>query len=333
MSVCPNPPRATAAPGFAQLVRPSEKVQDKADDSLEDVWESTKIEVQCQEKKQKENWLKHMSSFTEEPGDECTPAGGGHIGHYGKFTFGEDDESSGNVCSVGESSDEEEVELAKKRKREEENSSDDSSDIEIISRPKKRKIEAEKSTEEVLLPELDLSEEESESKNVKKTEDEKEATSEANKMHTKATASPQASQGSDSLWLEDEDGEEKEWDIPEEFRVKPAEMYENLVELSDNELEHCIGKKDVTKSERREEEKLVIRLRWKKGRRYMEKKIMVTSGTKFKQIKHLVFENFGVKLKMMFDGEVIEDSDTAESLGLEITLDGDSADLIDCVLI
>jgi len=342
MSVCPNPPQHTAAAGSAQLITPSEKVQDNGDDSLDDVWKSTQIEFQSQEKKQKENWLKHMSSFTEEPDDNDTPAGGGgHIGHYGKFSFGEDDESSGNVCSVGESSDEEGIEHTKKRQREEEDSSDDSSDIEIVTRPKRRKKEpeksAEKSIEDDLLLVLNLSGEESETQTVKKTVDEKVTASEPNKKDTEAKTSTQASQGSDSLLLDEEDtfrqdGEEKDWDLPEEFRVKPAEMYENVVELSDDEPEHGAGKKALNKSERAQE-KLVIRLRWKKGKRNVEKKIMIMSGTKFKQIKRLVLENFKVKLKMMFDGEVIKDSDTAESLGLEITLDGESADMIDCMLI
>jgi len=342
MSVCPNPPHHTAEAGSVQLITPTEKVQDNGEDSLDDVWKSTQMEFQSQEKKHKENWLKHMSSFTEEPDDNCTEAGGGgHIGHYGKFSFGEDDESSENVCSVGESSDDDEVELGKKRQREEEDSSDDSSDIEIITRPKRRKKEPEKSTEksieDVLLLELNLSGDESDSQMVKKTVDEKMTANEPNKKDTTSKTSTQASQGSDSLQLDEEDtfrqeGEEKVWDLPEEFRVKPAEMYENVVELSDDEPKNGKGKEALNKSER-EEEKLVIRLRWKKGKRDVEKKIMVMSGTKFKQIKQLVLENFKVKLKMMFDGEVIEDSDTAESLGLEITLDGESADMIDCMLV
>lgn len=332
MSVCPHLPQQSAASVSTQTLSHPKK---EGEESLEDAWESTRNEFQCQEKKQKENWLKTMSSLTKQPDEQITPAGGQHIGHYGKFTFGEDEESSGNACSERESSEEEEVDLVKKRNHEELESSDESSDIDVISRTKKkRKLGADITTEELLLPDSDSCGDESEAQTENKAEGEKQVASEKKDMDTEANGPSQASQGSDSLWLDDEDkdGEEKDWDIPEDLRVKPAEIYENVVELSDDELEHHQGKNDASKP-KREEEKLLIRLRWKKGRTVKEQKIMVMSQTKFEQINHLVFQNFRVKLKMMFDGEVIKASDTAESLGLEITLDGENADLIDCVLI
>lgn len=287
------------------------------------IWESTQKEFQCLEKKQKASWLKNMSSLKDEP-EVTSNSVAGNIGHYGKFSFGEEVESSGGGCSEDESSGEEEPKLFNKRKHLEGHSSDDSSDGEIFPMTKKRKIVEDGTIDELLLPDSDSSVEENDD-NKSKHQDVPSGQIQEKKVTAKETSQ------TDSLCLEDEDSDERDWDIPEELRVKPAEEYQSD-SASDDELEHNRATKPDNNSVT-EKEKLLIRLRWKKGKRTMEKQIIVMAETKFKQIKQMVVKNFKLQLKMMFDGELVKDTDTAKSLGLEITLDNENADMIDCVLL
>lgn len=294
----------------------------ESEESLE-IWESTQQEFQCLKQKQKANWLKNMSSLKEEP-EVTSNSLAGNIGHYGKFSFGEEVESSGGGCSEDESSKEEEPKLFNKRKHLEGHSSDESSDEEIFAMTKKRKIVEEGTIDELLLPESDSSVEE-------KDDNKSEHQEVPSRMIQKKDLTAKETSQTDSLCLEDEDSDEKDWDIPEELRVKPAVEYQSD-SASDDEMKNNRATKPDNNSVT-EKEKLLIRIRWKKGKRTKEEQIMVMAETKFKQIKQMVVKNFKVKLKMMFDGELIKDSDTAKSLGLEITLDNENADLIDCVVL
>jgi len=297
--------------------------KDMGEESLK-IWESTQQEFQSLEKKQKENWSRSMSYLLEKPEATSNPAGG-HIGHYGDFSFGEDGESYGGGCSEGESNEEvEEPELVGKRKYLEGDTSDESSDGRILTNTKKRKLGDEVTTDELLLPDSDSSTEEG----IENEHEQQKA--ESRRINGKNMRIREASQ-SDSLSLDDEDGEEEDWNIPEELKVKPAEEYHSDV-VSDDELVHRSRKASADTSTI-EKEKLMVILRWINGKKSVKKKIIVLSKTKFKNIKHMAARNFKVQLKMVFDGEVIKDSDTAESLGLEITLDDENADLIDCLVL
>jgi len=286
------------------------------------ILKSTKQECQSLEEKQKANWLKNMSSLTQGP-EVTSNTVIGRIGHYGKFSFGEDIESSGGGCSEDESSGEEEHKMLKKRKHPEGHSSDESSDGEIVTVvKKKRKLAVEETLDELLLSDSDPV------SSVEENDNKKEHQEVPSRLIKQKDLIAKETSQTDSLCLEDEESDENDWDIPEELRVKPAEEYQSYI-VSDDELEHHRASEPAVM----EKEKLLIRLRWKRGRSTVEKQIMVMSETKFKQIKQMIVKNFKVRLKMMFDGELIKDSDTAESLGLEITLDNENADLIDCVVL
>jgi len=296
--------------------------KEEIEESLK-IWESTEKEFQSLTKKKKANWMENMSSLRVVPEATSQPSGG-HIGHYGDFSFCDDEESSGGGYSDVESNEEVVESEPSKRKHLEGDTSDESSDEEIFiqTRTKKRKLMDKMTNDELLLPDSDSSQE-------VWYENQAEEQKEKSRLIKERDMAVRKQSQDDYLNLDDLDGKEEDIDIPEEFKVQPAKEYHSDVP-SDNE--QVQGSKTAL-ADTIEKEKLIVILRWITGKRKVEKKIMVLSETKFKNIKHMVARNFKVKLKMMFDGEVIKDSDNAKSLGLEITLDNENADLIDCIVL